>query len=80
MTRFPRAILDEVGSFHAKRMAAASNSTDERLERIPARGVPRTGTVADHGEPPLSRNSERRPDPDPIAECLPCPSASWQQA
>ncbi|NDV89465.1 methyltransferase domain-containing protein [Aurantimonas aggregata] len=34
MTRIPRATLDEVRAFHAKMMAAASNSADERLERI----------------------------------------------
>lgn len=34
MTRTTRASLDEVRSFHAKMIAAASNSTDERLERI----------------------------------------------
>lgn len=34
MNRIPRATLDEVRGFHAKMMAAASNSTDERLERI----------------------------------------------
>lgn len=34
MTRRPRATLDEVRSFYAKMMAAASDSADERLERI----------------------------------------------
>lgn len=34
MTRISRASSDEVRSFHAKMMATASNSTDERLERI----------------------------------------------
>ncbi len=34
MIRMPRANLDDVRSFHAKMMFAASNSADERLERI----------------------------------------------
>lgn len=34
MTKIPRAALGEIRRFHAKMMAAASNSTDERLERI----------------------------------------------
>lgn len=34
MTRNAHASLDEVRSFHAKMMATASNSTDERFERI----------------------------------------------
>ncbi|MEW6435809.1 MAG: protein-L-isoaspartate O-methyltransferase [Pseudomonadota bacterium] len=34
MTTLARTTLDEVRSFHAKMMAAASNSADERLERI----------------------------------------------
>lgn len=34
MTTKRRASLEEIRAFHAKRMAAASGSTDERLERI----------------------------------------------
>jgi hypothetical protein len=61
MTNTTRASLDEVRSFHAKMMAAASNSIDERLERI-FELVPRAaflgpGPHGTSGAPQLSRNS-----------------------
>lgn len=66
MIRMPRANLDDVRSFHAKMMMAASNSSDERLERI-FELVPREAFL---GPGPWQINVNRRyletPNADPV--------------